>query len=93
LIGVPPPLNSVGVLPTAFLSGDDHFKIRNLLTNAKQILSQFLRKSQLKEVDTLWFKPYDPLRDSAFLVQSIERHIENKNYQVLNVLFCLYNFY
>lgn len=34
----------MGILPLSYLSGNEEFKIQNFLTNAKQILSQFLKK-------------------------------------------------
>lgn len=41
LIGVPFPLNSVGVLPMNYLNGTEEYKARSLLTNAKQIIAQY----------------------------------------------------
>lgn len=45
LIGVNFPMNSVGVLPTNFLSASQEFVTKSLFANSKEILSQFLRKS------------------------------------------------
>uniref|UniRef100_A0A6Q2WQ20 GPI ethanolamine phosphate transferase 1 n=1 Tax=Esox lucius TaxID=8010 RepID=A0A6Q2WQ20_ESOLU len=41
LIGVPIPLNSVGVLPLQYLNTSDVFKAESVYTNAVQILEQF----------------------------------------------------
>uniref|UniRef100_A0A8B9HZ90 GPI ethanolamine phosphate transferase 1 n=1 Tax=Astyanax mexicanus TaxID=7994 RepID=A0A8B9HZ90_ASTMX len=41
LIGVPIPLNSVGVLPLQYLNNSQHFKAENMYANAIQILEQF----------------------------------------------------
>nr|KAF6330711.1 phosphatidylinositol glycan anchor biosynthesis class N [Myotis myotis] len=41
LIGVPFPLNSVGILPVKYLNNTDAFKAESMYTNAKQILEQF----------------------------------------------------
>ncbi|KAL8182615.1 UNVERIFIED_CONTAM: hypothetical protein K2H54_058644 [Gekko kuhli] len=41
LIGVPFPLNSVGILPLGYLNNTARFKAESMLTNAAQILQQF----------------------------------------------------
>uniref|UniRef100_A0A674E741 GPI ethanolamine phosphate transferase 1 n=1 Tax=Salmo trutta TaxID=8032 RepID=A0A674E741_SALTR len=41
LIGVPIPLNSVGVLPLQYLNNSDQFKAESMYSNAIQILEQF----------------------------------------------------
>ncbi|MGH0152260.1 UNVERIFIED_CONTAM: hypothetical protein FKN15_058826 [Acipenser sinensis] len=41
LIGVPIPLNSVGVLPVDYLNSSNHFKAESMFANAIQILEQF----------------------------------------------------
>ncbi|GAB5579541.1 GPI ethanolamine phosphate transferase 1 isoform X1 [Prionailurus iriomotensis] len=41
LIGVPFPLNSVGILPVDYLNNTDLFKAESMFTNAIQILEQF----------------------------------------------------
>jgi len=86
LIGVPPPLNSVGVLPTSFLAADQEFKTKNLFTNAKQILAQFYRKSELKKETTLWFKDYAPLHNGTARVTQIEQFINAGQYQQAEIL-------
>ncbi|PNI69783.1 PIGN isoform 32 [Pan troglodytes] len=51
LIGVPFPLNSVGILPVDYLNNTDLFKAESMFTNAVQILEQFkVKMTQKKEV-------------------------------------------
>uniref|UniRef100_A0A3Q3LJZ6 GPI ethanolamine phosphate transferase 1 n=1 Tax=Labrus bergylta TaxID=56723 RepID=A0A3Q3LJZ6_9LABR len=60
LIGVPFPLNSVGVLPLLYLNNSDQFKAESMYTNAIQILEQFKVKMTQKKETTLsfLFTPY-----------------------------------
>uniref|UniRef100_A0A8B9HZ89 GPI ethanolamine phosphate transferase 1 n=1 Tax=Astyanax mexicanus TaxID=7994 RepID=A0A8B9HZ89_ASTMX len=66
LIGVPIPLNSVGVLPLQYLNNSQHFKAENMYANAIQILEQFKVKMEQKKETTLsfLFTPYQILTDS-----------------------------
>uniref|UniRef100_A0A4W4F5L9 GPI ethanolamine phosphate transferase 1 n=1 Tax=Electrophorus electricus TaxID=8005 RepID=A0A4W4F5L9_ELEEL len=66
LIGVPIPLNSVGVLPLQYLDNSQHFKAESMHANAIQILEQFKVKMKQKEETTLsfLFTPYQFLTDS-----------------------------
>ncbi|NWU94992.1 PIGN transferase, partial [Upupa epops] len=66
LIGVPFPLNSVGVLPLEYLNNSAHFKAESMFTNAVQILEQFKVKMSQKKETTLsfLFTPFKPLSDS-----------------------------
>ncbi|XP_051538837.1 GPI ethanolamine phosphate transferase 1-like isoform X2 [Myxocyprinus asiaticus] len=66
LIGVPFPLNSVGVLPLNYLNNSQHFKAESMYANAIQILEQFrVKMAQKKETTILFlFTPYQPLTDS-----------------------------
>ncbi|XP_067857967.1 GPI ethanolamine phosphate transferase 1 isoform X2 [Heptranchias perlo] len=63
LIGVPFPLNSVGILPLEYLNNSDQFKAECMLTNAMQILEQFMVKMIHKKETTLsfLFSPFKPL--------------------------------
>ncbi|CAM6015687.1 unnamed protein product [Sphagnum balticum] len=61
LLGLPCPLNSVGTLPVEFLALDQEEQAQAMFANAKQVLDQFLRKSQLKQATSLFFKPFGPL--------------------------------
>ncbi|XP_073188338.1 GPI ethanolamine phosphate transferase 1 isoform X1 [Lepidochelys kempii] len=55
LIGVPFPLNSVGILPLDYLNNSAHFKAESMFTNAVQILEQFKIKMTQKKETTLSF--------------------------------------
>jgi phosphatidylinositol glycan class N len=88
-------MNSVGVLPTNYLSGEEAFRVSNLFTNAKQILAQFHRKAgmteflshstkailELKRQTTLGFKPFTLLENSSSIVLDIQRLIDQKSYK------------
>ncbi|KAM7126529.1 GPI ethanolamine phosphate transferase 1 isoform 1-T1 [Molossus nigricans] len=69
LIGVPFPLNSVGILPVDYLNNTDVFKAESMFTNAKQILEQFkVKMTQKKEVTLPFlFTPFKLLSDSKQL--------------------------
>ncbi|XP_076014175.1 GPI ethanolamine phosphate transferase 1 [Genypterus blacodes] len=66
LIGVPIPVNSVGVLPLLYLNNSDQFKAESMYTNAIQILEQFKMKMTQKKETTLsfLFTPYQLLTES-----------------------------
>ncbi|XP_020642340.3 GPI ethanolamine phosphate transferase 1 isoform X1 [Pogona vitticeps] len=66
LIGVPFPLNSVGVLPLEYLNNTARFKAESIFTNAAQILEQYKVKMAQKKKSTLpfLFSPFKPLSDS-----------------------------
>uniref|UniRef100_A0A2R8MSM2 GPI ethanolamine phosphate transferase 1 n=1 Tax=Callithrix jacchus TaxID=9483 RepID=A0A2R8MSM2_CALJA len=55
LIGVPFPLNSVGILPVDYLNNTDIFQAESMFTNAVQILEQFKVKMTQKKEATLPF--------------------------------------
>ncbi|XP_036058853.1 GPI ethanolamine phosphate transferase 1 isoform X1 [Onychomys torridus] len=69
LIGVPFPLNSVGILPVDYLNNTGLFKAESMLTNAVQILEQFKVKMTQKKAATLpfLFIPFKLLSDSQQL--------------------------
>ncbi|XP_004579512.2 GPI ethanolamine phosphate transferase 1 [Ochotona princeps] len=69
LIGVPFPLNSVGILPVDYLNNTDLFKAESMFTNAVQILEQFKVKMTQKKEATLpfLFTPFKLLTDSKQL--------------------------
>uniref|UniRef100_A0A8C3T776 GPI ethanolamine phosphate transferase 1 n=1 Tax=Chelydra serpentina TaxID=8475 RepID=A0A8C3T776_CHESE len=66
LIGVPFPLNSVGILPLDYLNNSAHFKAESMFTNAVQILEQFKMKMTQKKETTLsfLFTPFQLLSDT-----------------------------
>uniref|UniRef100_A0A671RLV3 GPI ethanolamine phosphate transferase 1 n=1 Tax=Sinocyclocheilus anshuiensis TaxID=1608454 RepID=A0A671RLV3_9TELE len=55
LIGVPFPVNSVGVLPLNYLNNSQHFKAESIYANAIQILEQFRVKMAQKKETTISF--------------------------------------
>uniref|UniRef100_A0A674N757 GPI ethanolamine phosphate transferase 1 n=1 Tax=Takifugu rubripes TaxID=31033 RepID=A0A674N757_TAKRU len=63
LIGIPIPVNSVGVLPLPYLNNTDHFKAQSMYTNALQVLEQFkIKMSQRKDTTlSFFFTPYHQL--------------------------------
>uniref|UniRef100_A0A669BM76 GPI ethanolamine phosphate transferase 1 n=1 Tax=Oreochromis niloticus TaxID=8128 RepID=A0A669BM76_ORENI len=66
LIGVPIPVNSVGVLPLLYLNNSERFKAESMYTNAIQVLEQFKMKMMQKKETTLsfLFTPYQLLTES-----------------------------
>ncbi|KAJ3611359.1 hypothetical protein NHX12_021375 [Muraenolepis orangiensis] len=66
LIGVPFPLNSVGVLPLLYLNNSGRFKAESMYTNAMQMLEQFKVKMAQKKETTLsfLFTPFQQLTES-----------------------------
>lgn len=66
LIGVPIPVNSVGVLPLLYLNNTHRFKAESMYTNAIQVLEQFKMKMTQKKETTLsfLFTPYQLLTES-----------------------------
>ncbi|XP_078439538.1 sulfatase and phosphatidylinositolglycan class N domain-containing protein [Wolffia australiana] len=81
LIGSPCPVNSVGSLPTAFLNLNKRDEAEVTLSNTKQILNQFLRKSDVKQSSSLHFKPFKPLENYGFILKQIEDLISQSNYE------------
>ena len=63
-LGVPPPMNSVGVLPVDYLVDDPAFRAHSLATNARQIHAQFARKAALKAETELAVRPFPQLDDA-----------------------------
>uniref|UniRef100_A0A8C5CUT1 GPI ethanolamine phosphate transferase 1 n=1 Tax=Gadus morhua TaxID=8049 RepID=A0A8C5CUT1_GADMO len=55
LIGVPFPLNSVGMLPLLYLDNSGRFKAESMYTNAMQMLEQFKVKMAQRKETTLSF--------------------------------------
>uniref|UniRef100_A0A8C1BI41 GPI ethanolamine phosphate transferase 1 n=1 Tax=Cyprinus carpio carpio TaxID=630221 RepID=A0A8C1BI41_CYPCA len=72
LIGIPFPVNSVGVLPLNYLNNSQHFKAESIYANAIQILEQFRVKMEQKKETTLsfLFTPYQ-FETLASLVRSV----------------------
>ncbi|KAI8049977.1 Phosphatidylinositolglycan class N-domain-containing protein [Syncephalis plumigaleata] len=77
------PANNVGVLPVEYLNGSDEFRARSALTNAHQILEQFLVKEESKRHTEIAFRPFEPLanQQATHKLNSIEQLIQEKNYE------------
>ncbi|TKW39959.1 hypothetical protein SEVIR_1G214300v4 [Setaria viridis] len=80
LVGLPCPMNSVGSLPTQYLKLSKADEVEAVLANTKQILNQFLRKSQLKQSGSLYFKPFKPLANYSSVLSQIEDLISERDY-------------
>ncbi|XP_012629942.2 GPI ethanolamine phosphate transferase 1 isoform X1 [Microcebus murinus] len=84
LIGVPFPLNSVGILPVDYLNNTDLFKAESVFTNAVQILEQFkVKMTQKKEVTlSFLFTPFKLLSDSTQLniLRKARSYIKQKKF-------------
>lgn len=81
LLGLPCPVNSVGSLPLDYMDLNKGNEVEAVIANTKQILSQFLRKSQLKQESSFRFKPFEPLADYTSILDEIESLISNKDYE------------
>ncbi|PKA57925.1 phosphatidylinositol glycan, class N [Apostasia shenzhenica] len=81
LVGLPCPVNSVGNLPLAYLQLNKAEEVEAALANTKQILNQFLRKSQIKKLNSLRFKPFKPLTNYSFILSQIEDFISARDYE------------
>uniref|UniRef100_A0A665X0V5 GPI ethanolamine phosphate transferase 1 n=1 Tax=Echeneis naucrates TaxID=173247 RepID=A0A665X0V5_ECHNA len=88
LIGVPIPVNSVGVLPLPYLNNSDLFKAESMYTNAIQVLEQFKMKMAQKKETTLsfLFTPYQ----SISLIYSITCKPSTDKYWAHNNLYTVY---
>ncbi|KAF5205092.1 Gpi ethanolamine phosphate transferase [Thalictrum thalictroides] len=81
LLGLPCPVNSVGNLPLGYINLSEAEEVEAVVANTKQILSQFLRKSQLKQANSLRFKPYKPLEKYYSYLEKIEDLLSSKDYK------------
>eukprot|EP00026_Physarum_polycephalum_P001275 Phypoly_transcript_01276.p1 GENE.Phypoly_transcript_01276~~Phypoly_transcript_01276.p1 ORF type:complete len:1047 (+),score=198.21 Phypoly_transcript_01276:62-3142(+) len=86
LLGLPFPVNSVGVLPLAHLPPDDLYSSMSMFYNAKQILAQYLFKATWREEATLraLYKPFQPLEHHPDLVREIDEHIKSGRFAAAN---------
>ncbi|KAM6549908.1 hypothetical protein CsatB_021584 [Cannabis sativa] len=81
LLGMPCPVNSVGSLPRDYINFNEATEVEAVLANTKQILNQFLRKSQIKQSNSISFKPFKPLSDYTSILDQIEELISGKDYE------------
>lgn len=84
LIGVPIPLQSVGLVPLDYLNADDEFKAESIFANALQILEQFEIKMKQVENSTLPFLyvPYKSLlrSDQINQVNTMKRLLSERHF-------------
>ncbi|KAJ6654706.1 hypothetical protein lerEdw1_006667 [Lerista edwardsae] len=85
LIGVPFPLNSVGILPLEYLNNTAYFKAENIFANAAQILEQFKVKMAQKKKTTFsfLFSPFKSLSDSEQIdiLRKARTFIQHEKYE------------
>ncbi|XP_051121000.1 GPI ethanolamine phosphate transferase 1 [Andrographis paniculata] len=86
LLGLPCPVNSVGNLPLGFVNFTEVDKVEAVLANTKQILNQFLRKSQLKQSSSLYFKPFKPLANYSLVLDQIEHLLSLRDFETAKEL-------
>ncbi|KAI8897625.1 Phosphatidylinositolglycan class N-domain-containing protein [Globomyces pollinis-pini] len=82
LIGVPFPVNSVGKLPIDFLDNTEEYKAEAKFANAKEILAQYILKSELKEKSEIMFQPFKPLVNYTSRLSEIKSLIDEKDYDL-----------
>ncbi|KAB2075644.1 hypothetical protein ES319_A07G236600v1 [Gossypium barbadense] len=81
LLGLPCPVNSVGNLPLGYVDMKEEEEVEAVLANTKQILNQFLRKSQIKQSHSLFFKPFKPLASYFSMLNQIEELLSARDYK------------
>ncbi|XP_027350925.1 GPI ethanolamine phosphate transferase 1 isoform X2 [Abrus precatorius] len=80
LLGLPCPVNSVGSLPLDYINMNKADEVEAVLSNTKEILNQFLRKSYIKQSNCLYFKPFKPLSHYSLMLDKIEDLISARDY-------------
>lgn len=75
LAGLAYPVNSVGELPLAFLSGDVAAKSEAFLANAQGILEMYRVKEEQKKATELRYRPFKALADETHSVDARFAHI------------------
>ncbi|CAL8398152.1 unnamed protein product [Arctogadus glacialis] len=85
LIGVPFPLNSVGMLPLLYLDNSGRFKAESMYTNGMQMLEQFKVKMAQRKETTLsfLFTPFQQLSEThqVELIRQIKILIQLEKYE------------
>ena len=69
LAGLDFPVNSVGELPLAYVSGDAREKAEAALANARGVLEIYRVKEEQKKANEIRYKPYTPLGDNQYSVE------------------------
>eukprot|EP01126_Amoeba_proteus_P032015 TRINITY_DN312_c0_g1_i5.p1 TRINITY_DN312_c0_g1~~TRINITY_DN312_c0_g1_i5.p1 ORF type:complete len:794 (-),score=147.17 TRINITY_DN312_c0_g1_i5:1424-3805(-) len=74
LVGIPFPMNSVGVLPTSYLQMTKNGIADCVITNAKQIFAQVQMHSRIKKEKTFFFREFAQLTvfDGMKLISELE---------------------
>jgi phosphatidylinositol glycan class N len=76
LLGLPFPVNSVGVVPTAYLNTTAEHRAGLLLANAQQVLAQFLAKDGARRAaSTFTYRPFSALAGHEAMVRGIRERI------------------
>eukprot|EP01133_Synstelium_polycarpum_P013222 gene13222-15533_t len=88
LIGVPCPLNSVGVLPTDFLGTSPAYTSQALMANTMQIWEMFKLKSNTKKENSLIFSPFSRLNDAEKTLAQINAYLASDQHEDAQIL-CL----
>lgn len=73
LLGLPVPVNSVGVLPVDLLTSDAALRAAALAANARQLHEVLLRKDVLTQQSALLFRQFPRLQEAAELSSAVER--------------------
>lgn len=63
-------MNSVGVLPTAYIDVPESSVSKGLLENALEIYEQYIRKAEMKRETSVFFQSFKPLHSAQALVRS-----------------------
>lgn len=77
LIGIPYPMNSVGVLPLPYLNNTGRYKALAAFGNSKQILASFLVKEAITKKHEVFFQAFKPLQNHTQLLLNIEEKINS----------------
>lgn len=81
LVGLPCPVNSVGSLPLDYIDMIEVEEVEAVVANTEQILNQFLRKSYIKQSNSLHFKPFKPMANYSSILDQIEDLISVREYE------------
>lgn len=85
LIGIPLPVNSVGLIPKDYLNFSGYDLAEVMFTNAQQMLAQYKMKRQMVEKGTLSFlyRPFAPLTKDkeSMLLDEIMKNMVLKRYE------------
>lgn len=79
-------MNSVGVLPTAYLSETQERITKLLVLNAAQIQKQFVMKEDYQRSTEIAFKPFAPLKSHSDMLVDIEALANMKEYALAQSL-------